>query len=295
MKFTVKHALVVAVCALCVCVVATGTVVGVSLGRRTAEAASPVTIRIVQGNNPNATWTTNVAWSHLSQGVTQAPTQTVSVFPGKTLSIDLPTWLPGLDGIGFTHFGHPTVHAVPESLTPIPLNLPFGPSNFLRAAVGRWEVVFTLANSNVTNLSQLTPTTSSLTLRFYDRGLPVGGWSADQTLWLGLGPVTEHPTSIPSFAITRVVNNVAQTPQTVTAGWRMSGVIGSTGWTTTEPGSGIVTPIIPAPTVAQQTASGGTFRGWSVVNPETGLTLLHFPVSLPVPIFSDVRLYAVFT
>ena len=43
MKFTIKHALVVAVCALCVCVVATGTVVAVTVSRAQTEAATQLT------------------------------------------------------------------------------------------------------------------------------------------------------------------------------------------------------------------------------------------------------------
>ena len=118
MKFGIKHALVVAICALCVCVVATGTVVAVtSATNRNAEASQPggvTTIRFFSGTIAAPVPSTASArfWS-----ATGLMSNVASITVGSSDEV----WLTA-GGRGFTHVRNPQGVA-PAVWSPTPNNL----------------------------------------------------------------------------------------------------------------------------------------------------------------------------
>ena len=90
MKFTIKHALVVAICALCICVVATGTVVAVTLNRTQAAAAGDtLTIHFRAGNHAGATYPLTFRYTNdtFQQNWNHSGDTTIMMVVGSTTAI----------------------------------------------------------------------------------------------------------------------------------------------------------------------------------------------------------------
>ena len=111
MKFGVKHALVVAVCALCVCVVATGTVVAVTMNSRTAEAATR-TVPVVVINHAGVTLGSYAAMVNWADGSSGLATNGITLGAWNTIGLALPP--SQITPMGLTDRG---VNVMPPTLT----------------------------------------------------------------------------------------------------------------------------------------------------------------------------------
>ena len=162
MKFSVKHALVVAIAALCVCVVAGSTIVAVSMGRREAEAATrSLSVSIAGGTNVNLLSvgaSTSVPWQPI-------PVSNFSVPPNSSVAIGTTG---GYRVYGFTHL---TVYRLGSFWHSIALNngpFLFGSAN-VAAVLGIQIQWATASGTNALRIVNL------------------GGGADDMSLVLGIG------------------------------------------------------------------------------------------------------------
>lgn len=260
MKFTIKHALVVAIAALCVCVVATGTVVAVTMSNRETEAATAsLTLRMENAAGNLVT----------SGGFWQAGTNV----PHAEVTINFN--------------GHFEILLMTGSGEGLLVNrMQFGSSSlggFGRYIVGTTWLMTHMASNNAQIIARLYYASFSgqfpqrNTLRLVIFGNP--SHLVDNTLTIRLTDTPTPPlvfTPGPgdqtfSSSITRVVRSAA------------------TGTATTTITSDFEHGFRNIPEPANQL---GTFRGWALPG-NTGVVI--FPRGLPVPIFSNLRLYAVHT
>ena len=248
MKFTIKHALVVAICALCVCVVATGTVVAVSSSGNQAYARATQMIRteLIGSTRP----TGNGYLGHRDRNNTMTPLAT----HGNPLEFTLHDQLrfdflnPGyavweLRYIAGTHAARVLWrNSWNEMADSSNMRGVFHP-------VRRNTYPFDLRTLDVVNPF---PTTWLSTITI-------------QIQWRAVANMEAPRHQVNMVQVTRVWDGNAQTALNRNTGWHeFSG-----------PSSAVL--------------AGRSFRGWGL-NP-TGPLL--FPVGLPVPIFSDTRLYAI--
>ena len=237
MKFTIKHALVVAIAALCVCVVGTGTVLAVTLNNREAEAfTGSFTINVSTGtvaeqNAGHILNITSVGGSIVTgTSVPLGTTFWVAVAPGRTISN---LNFGGDYGGGFPLADYSGVNAAAN-------NAFWGTTMFVESwAHGTWVYI-------TVNNPRFAGTTHQLIV-----------------------------STVPRVALnTPLLHRITRRHGTTSAGSNLA-----QGWHDVTATGGTLPPV----------GTGGTFRGWST----TSGGAVVFPVGLPIPIFSDMELWAI--
>ena len=260
MKFSVKHALVVAIAFLGICVVATGTVVAVTMsGNREAAAANWGTLTVLVINVPALPG---------ADPRNETPRSTNNFATGSATN-------PNHDGVmvetsSFTlGFGEGRVVAAPPGHTFHAFHRP----NY-NPATGATTWVSALLHSPLTDVGMVG----------FRHGIRLG-WSSHrrQTLIIYADNLLENITvGVSVRPLEPGELDVVEVGHTVTSVVRSAATGTATTTVTHELFQGF--HVIPDP--VNQNA---TFRGWAL---EPGGNLM-FPRGLPVPVFSTKRLYAV--
>ena len=277
MKFGIKHALVVAICALCVCVVATGTVLAVTYTRRDAEASEPdiftITglLRIGWAGSPQVSEHMNI--QILGAGLTGVSTigQSIQVPGGQTIKViarPSPEQLAARGGrVAWLHHG---IGMTGGDVDCQPSAWSYG------NAEPQWDWIrpgfrATWFDSRP-NVMLIT-----LPLNVLDSGSrTVSLWARGANLTGGSLPPFPNEIRV-HHQLTRRANVTDPAVITRPEGWH--DVVTDTANTA---------GTIPAPTAAQMGGTG-TFRGWAMV--QNGSII--FPVGLPMPVFSDMEIWAI--
>ena len=272
MKFGIKHALVVAIAALCVCVVATGTVLAVTMGNRNVEAGA----------------TGNITFRFVDQNNQLIPTPDI-----MNPSVTVGSWL---------NSGSMTLHPVVDGSTTAPRGRVFlidamWGTGLTAAIVGTsthtmWELDTELIAGTTSPARPGFQLSAGSLFQWFDVENRVARWnnrlmvlptgvSGDITITFRIGEQRALTVTQEVDHMFRVVRSEFSA-ETGTARRNMSVLTVDQGWHMVH--GGTETTGIPRPTT--RTA---TFRGWAVS--PTGAIV--FPVGLPMPVFSNLRIYAI--
>ena len=268
MKFTIKHALVVAISALCICVVATGTVLAVTMGNRGAEAAGnavSVTIQFWNEDNTPAEGHVRSAGSDIEA----AHSKTISWVEGTTIFIAAGGAVSHISNVyhvaggAGSHWFSPTLTRGTQAGFQVG-----GVGGGFFFLYSHWVPAAQVAGNRLLTELAMTfaMTGSGITSRTIRIIMSPG---AQQIFWDASGN--------PLLTITRRANTSNPAVLQREQGWH--NVVTATANTA---------GTIPAPTDAQMGGTG-TFRGWSF----TQNGAIVFPVGLPMPVFSDMEIWAI--
>ena len=271
MKFSVKHALVVAIAALCVCVVAGSTVVAASMNNREAAAS-----------NPTAT-----TFQLINEDESPATSQWIRVGGVNVVNMGNGMWSAEAGTLASVWFDAGGLRSLNGSRV-MPFAMPY---SFTAVVSGNFalgaQLQLTWTEQLLTSGFRLNTTTQSFTFRVpapgvlpnlvFQRGevenVRVMSTSARVTLSTVLpAPYGEQTRDInPGYYL--VSNRVGPSSLLTTATGARAGYL----------------PIRSHASTAINTVTN--FRGWALV--EGGPII--FPVGLPVGIFTDMRLFAIFS